>query len=233
MLAVFVGSFDTCRIPVRTVLVITMQIILTFLASILAFSVVLGQKPYSAGTQESLVQFNDLNFNITNTPLNPSSLAIGSEASTFGLSVFGGTVPVLIAIDNEASRFEQSTDQVISLEWFNDTLILVRNKTCHLLMVMSTSVISVITPESYATPVYFILFIFGALLFGDLGFAECFYDKKKNKAHAQCLSREGGFFSSSQWYYLIILVVIFGILSLLGLEIVGNGLGKSFGLNCS
>lgn len=213
----------------------TMQIILTVLASILACSVVFGQQPYSAGTQESLVQVNDLNLNVTNTPLNPSSLAIGSEASTFGLSVFGGTVPVLIAIDNEASRFEQSTDQVISLEWFNDTLTLVRNKTCHLLMVMSTSAISAITPESYATPVYFILFIFGALLFGDLGFAECFYDKnkKKIKAHDQCLSREGGFFSSSQWYYLIILVVIFDILSLLGLEIVGNGLGKSFGLNCS
>ena len=207
-----------------------MQIILTVLASILACSVVFGQQPYSAGTQESLVQVNDVNLNVTNTPLNPSSLAIGSEASTFGLSVFGGTVPVL-AIDNEASRFEQSTDQVISLEWFNDTLILVRNKTCHLLMAMPTSAISAITPESYATPVYFILFIFGALLFGDLGFAECFYDKKKNKAHAQCLSREGGFFSSSQWYYLIILVVIFGILSLLGLEIVENGLGKSFGLN--
>lgn len=213
----------------------TMQIILTVLASILACSVVFGQQPYSAGTQESLVQVNDLNLNVTNTPLNPSSLAIGSEASTFGLSVFGGTVPVLIAIDNEASRFEQSTDQVISLEWFNDTLILVWNKTCHLLMVMPTSAISAITPESYATPVYFILFIFGALLFGDLGFAECFYDKnkKKNKAHVQCLSRESGFFSSSQWYYFIILVVIFDILSLLGLEIVGNGLGKSFGLNCS
>ena len=130
-----------------------MQIILTVLASILACSVVFGQQPYSAGTQESLVQVNDLNLNVTNTPLNPSSLAIGSEASTFGLSVFGGTVPVLIAIDNEASRFEQSTDQVISLEWFNDTLTLVRNKTCHLLMVMSTSAISAITPESYATPV--------------------------------------------------------------------------------
>lgn len=200
-----------------------MFIVPTVWAFLLVCSLVSAHSSYSAGTQESLpVQVSGLNN--TNT--------LTDEASTFGLSMFGGTFPLItndIDIDAKAlthrgsNATDTDTDQTIQSE-----MILAKFDTLTLL--------SVIKPESAITLMYYslaILFV-TLLLGGSLGFAKCFYERIDKAGGTKSLSRKDDSKTSYKykymyhikWCFIILALVIINILSLYLLKVVGTG--KSF-----